>query len=462
MRVLPLLLVLLIQLSPTSAVIGPSASDSASAWVWASLSSLNAPSPRRYASTAWTGQELLVWGGLAAGSTQLLNSGALYNPTTNSWRPMATVGATSPRLDATVLWTGTSFIVWGGSTSPDLDFTQRQNDGAIYNPATDTWRPMSTVNAPSPRIPGVAIWTGSDLLIWAGARDKDRYDSTFFNNGARYNPLTDVWTPLPTDGAPRDQHSYQMAWTGQELLVWGLFIGGVRYSPTTNTWAPLPAVNGPDNQHVYTTVWTGSDWYFLGTGVLPPATTGTMASYRYHPATNTWTPLSTLPLAGESFAFDDSAYWNGSEVLLWSRGVSTDDRQLLASMRPFGLRYLPATNTWLPISHAGEPEPGTARPVWTGSDLLTLGGIPYAGFVEQAAPLPVGARYDVATDSWTLLPSLHAPAIQPTDTLLWTGRALIVWSSDKASGTRLGPLPWPEPMLPHTGAGGAAWKAQGA
>lgn len=143
-------------------------------------------------------------------------------------------------------------------------------------------------------------------------------------------------------------------------------------------------------------------------------------------------------------------------MLLWSRGAFTDERHPFTSMRPFGLRYRPATNTWLPMTTAGEPGPGNARPVWTGADLLTLGGIPYVDFAGQTRlpPLPVGARYTTATDTWALLPSLHAPAVQYTDALTWTGQALLVWNSDQATGTRLGPLPWP--TLPHTGAGGAA------
>lgn len=449
---------LLSALCPVAATRASSPSPGAAAWAWSPLSSVHAPSPRRYASVVWTGRELLVWGGLAMGSSRLLNSGARYDPRTDTWTPMTAVGAPSPRLDATAVWTGTALIVWGGSTAPDPDFPQRRDDGAIYTPATDTWRPMSTVRAPSPRVPGAAIWTGSEMLVWAGARAQDRYDTTYYHDGARYDPRTDTWTPLPTAGAPGFQVSYETAWTGRDFLVWGAFVGGARYAPATNTWTPLPTAHAPDNQHVYTTVWTGDDWYFLGAGVIPPATTGTMTGYRYHPASDTWTPLPALPLAGESLAGDDGAYWDGSEVLLWSRGAFTDERHPFTSMRRFGLRYLPATNTWLPMATAGEPGPGNARPVWTGTDLLTLGGIPYANFAGQASlpPLPVGARYATATDTWSLLPSLYAPALQYTDTLRWTGRELLVWSGDTATGARLGPPPWPVPALPHAGAGGAA------
>lgn len=43
-------------------------------------------------------------------------------------------------------------LVWGGFA------------GARYDPATDSWAPMTTLGAPSVAIPGV--WTGSRLIVW--------------------------------------------------------------------------------------------------------------------------------------------------------------------------------------------------------------------------------------------------------------------------------------------------------
>ena len=51
----------------------------------------------------------------------------------NTWRPMSAL----PVATGTAVWTGTEMIVWGGKDS-----------GSRYNPATDTWTPTSTINAP--------------------------------------------------------------------------------------------------------------------------------------------------------------------------------------------------------------------------------------------------------------------------------------------------------------------------
>jgi hypothetical protein len=52
-------------------------------------------------------------------------------------------------------------IVWG-----ELPET---NTGGRYDPATDSWRPTSTLNAPSARSSHTAVWTGSEMIVWGGS-----------------------------------------------------------------------------------------------------------------------------------------------------------------------------------------------------------------------------------------------------------------------------------------------------
>ena len=67
-----------------------------------------------------------------------------------------------PRYGHTAVWTGSEMIVWGGVTPAQQPF-ERQ-DGARYDPATDTWSPLSLVNAPSPRYYHTAVWTGAEMI----------------------------------------------------------------------------------------------------------------------------------------------------------------------------------------------------------------------------------------------------------------------------------------------------------
>jgi N-acetylneuraminic acid mutarotase len=55
-------------------------------------------------------------------------------------------------------------IVWGGCINNHPNYL---NAGSRYDPTTDLWTEMSRVNAPVGRRDHVAVWTGSEMIIWA-------------------------------------------------------------------------------------------------------------------------------------------------------------------------------------------------------------------------------------------------------------------------------------------------------
>jgi hypothetical protein len=54
-------------------------------------------------------------------------------------------------------------IVWGGAQNSTFDTT-----GGLYNPRTNTWSAVSTVNAPPGKVDFGTVWTGSQMLVWGG------------------------------------------------------------------------------------------------------------------------------------------------------------------------------------------------------------------------------------------------------------------------------------------------------
>ena len=92
----------------------------------------------------------------------------------------ATSGAPAIRTRHTAVWTGTEMIVWGG-----LGASTPLNNGGRYNPGTDTWTPTSLVNPPSLRWMHAAVWTGTEMIIQGGSPGNPV--------GGRYNPATDTW-----------------------------------------------------------------------------------------------------------------------------------------------------------------------------------------------------------------------------------------------------------------------------
>lgn len=89
-------------------------------------------------------------------------------------------------------------------------------DGAIYNPDTDTWRPMTTNGALSPRSNFVEVWTGNKLLIWGGNDTR-----VVFGTGTEYDPSTDVWSAFSVPLTTRGLFGGSAVWTGTEVLAWG-------------------------------------------------------------------------------------------------------------------------------------------------------------------------------------------------------------------------------------------------
>ncbi len=335
---------------------------------WSPTSTLGAPAASG-ASVVWTGTQLIVWGGTVAALPT--NTGGRYDLAADAWTPTSTTGAPTARSVAGAAWTGTELIVWGG-----FDGANRLNSGGRYVPATDTWSGMSTLNAPSPRFGHSMLWTGTELIVWGG-NDGNSIVGNFgtTNTGARYDPATDLWTPLSTAGAPTGRFKAPAVWTGTELIVWGGDSG-----------------NG-----------------YLASGG------------RYVVASDTWTATATL---GAPVALDQhSAVWTGTEMIVWGG----EDQ----SYKPqgSGSRYAPATDSWAPVSLTGAPAARrTHTAVWTGTEMIVWGGW------NGTAVIDSGGRYLPASDSWTSTTLTAAPSARFDHAAVWTGAVMVVWGGSDGLG----------------------------
>src|SRR5262249_30682529 len=85
---------------------------------WRPLSITGAPAGRYDHTAVWTGAELIVWGGqvgsVARGDRRTVGDGARYRAATDTWAPVARDGAPTPRVGHAAAWTGSQMIVWGG------------------------------------------------------------------------------------------------------------------------------------------------------------------------------------------------------------------------------------------------------------------------------------------------------------------------------------------------------------
>lgn len=116
--------------------------------------------PRQGASVAWTGKELIVWGGASGPhGGQLHADGAAYDPAKQTWH-LLPPAPLSPRTGQAAAWTGHEMVVWGGYTRVGANASSVTGSGAAYDPATNRWQ--SLPSAPlSPRADALGVWSGN-------------------------------------------------------------------------------------------------------------------------------------------------------------------------------------------------------------------------------------------------------------------------------------------------------------
>lgn len=374
-------------------------------------------------SIVWTGSEMIVWGGGALSGTGKFKTGSRYNPGTDTWTPVTTIDAPLERGFHTAVWTGSEMIIWGGCGPFEWRFCSLAN-GARYNPQTDTWTVIGP-GAPSSRLYHSAVWTGSEMIVWggcsygtSGASCHDRTDA------GRYSPSSDTWTSVTMAGGPSPRSGHSAVWTGSSMLVWGgddglgaLADGGI-YDPVADSWSPMSTTNSPGVRSVYSAVWTGE--YFVVWGGCPasyclPSSIAVNTGARYHLASDTWTPinLASAPAA----RYGHSAVWTGSEMILWGGafqgGARTND----------GARYNPTTDTWTGVTNvSGAPiARASQHALWTGSLMIIWGG--------DTASLS-GGRYDPASDSWMPTNANSSQYALSGHKAVWTGAEMLVWGGD--------------------------------
>lgn len=237
----------------------------------------------RYSPTAaWTGEEVLIWGGNDD------PEGLRYDPRLDRW---ATLPA-SPIDPGYALgaWTGSEFVVITGAAQ-----------AAAWNPASMTWRRLP--GAPLPQGAMVNVWTGQELIVLGlteGGTDP--------LIGAALDPSSGAWRPIaevPYDGLVL---GIRPVWTGREMVF-----AQHAYDPVTDRWRAL-STEGCWSSDVSSGVWTGR--WVIG------------QVQAYDPATGRCQLLPEGPPRPdyEVGAFHEFATpaWDDGRLVIWSGGTGMD------------------------------------------------------------------------------------------------------------------------------------------
>lgn len=155
---------------------------------------------------AWTGSELLAWGG-TNGEHEEVSAAARYDPGLDAWLPVSMDGAPSAPGGG-IAWTDPEAVAWGSQRY------EVASTGGRYDPATDRWRPVAApptgagFGAPAFAVEGkVVSWTGS--LQGSTSRV------------AVYDARSDSWVDSPMRCGPLPRRDPVFAWVGEGVVVWG-------------------------------------------------------------------------------------------------------------------------------------------------------------------------------------------------------------------------------------------------
>jgi N-acetylneuraminic acid mutarotase len=422
---------------------------------WIRMATLNAPEPRDFASGLPVSalvavDKLIIWGGVSAQTSQLLNTGAVYDPKANAWTTISTNGAPPARVDALVEWVGGKFVVWGGRNDgvfPPL------NTGFAYDIATNTWVSMSTFNAPSARTGSNAFHHNGKLVVWGGW---DAAVSQPVNTGSVYDPDTNTWSAMSSLNAPSPREGHvngifreplsAFSLAGGKLLIWGgrdpmnydpLNSGGI-YDFTTGTWTPVSMSNAPAATIGALVRWTGTRMVVWGGGLIGSSAMSNAGGV-FDPVANTWTTMSTVNAPSGRDAAHSIVMNN--RLVIWGGGTFLGGQSLNT-----GGIFNVLTNTWVATSLSGAPmaraqyrsdqfsENLAMFPisndrvlVWGGLDDSNLSVYPYP-------PVNTGGILNVVNNTWTPMSNTNAPVWTRSHweepKRFWTGSQFIVWGKE--------------------------------
>lgn len=406
---------------------------------------------RKDPAMVWTGEEVLVWGGVRPDGSGL-RDGATYDPGADRWRrlPPAPQGG---RAGSVVAWTGDVLLVWGGEGAGGV-----RSGGLRFDPATDRWRrlPAGPLSA---RRDAEAAWTGRELVVWGGTGRRGEA----LRDGARFDPVTGHWRRLPPGPLARGPDSdVEVAAVDGGVMFWassGNQARAVFYDLSTNRWRELWT---PRFQPATHPTFLSIDGAVLSWGWASIGDHGPLA-LKFTTDPDWWTTIARPPVApdaGRSLLGSDgvAVSWSRAGAGIWYDALDDQWHRMTPSPQPVAAGWAeqvwaddrlvvwhaearrgaahravvwqPSTS-WQPLPAPPATLAGDVSAVWTGwlrddQQALVWG--------EAGPDANAGAAFDPALSLWESMPPAPLPP-RTQQAVAWSGSELLVLGGRPATPT---------------------------
>lgn len=352
-------------------------------------------------------------------------AGPAEGAATDVWVPMPH-GPLSARDGALSFAVGDELLIFGGRPEAGCPsgadcrapVDQGLTDGAAYNPATQTWRPIADTPMPISSASGAVI--GDRLYLWAAVQmcpPANEFCLPIIQRFVAYDVGDDVWSELPLPDGPIE--GLRLAADGDTVVGYHEEANGgvapVRYDPATGGWTTLlidplqpgfdrVVVAHQDNLYLFSVPSRASR--------PDPDDPGYYQAALLEVGANSWQRLPDSPVDGFS------ATWAlvGDLIVnpLPPAPPGTEGRTF-----PPGGTLDTITGEWSSL-------PPAPTPVGPYYGLGTVVGDPFIA--------SYGFILDALLGTWTPLPIPNEVADQGT-TAAWVGNTLVVWGGTRDGAT---------------------------